>query len=751
MKNRILRFGIAFIVFSLVTGVLAFPSPVHATTYVVNTTDSRFDPGPSPCTLDHCSLWEAVASANSHAGPDRITFAIPGDGPHIIYFRSEIEGVTFPSPGLYVIDDETEIDGTTQPGWPVYLHGVGEVLAGLSLYSNHNTIRGLGFLGFYYGLSVAAGSENNFIDRVVSGDYLGEGLILAPFDNHTGIHLAGSNNTVRGVSVANNHTGILVDGENERIEDSRIGFLNGSSSRRGNVDGIRINEPGNTIERNVIIGNSDHGIWALSEGNIMIRNRIGLDNAGHVLGNRVGIYLYNQGGNRVGGTEPYEGNIIVGNDYGIMVFSPGNQILNNRIGTDFDDAALPNRIGVMINFTSDGTLLGSGWYGAGNIIAYNTEDGVVVSTTSQIGIQHNTIHHNGGNGIRLETESDVPAGGMKVTIRRNSIYDNGGLGINIPLLSYTNGVDYPIGLRFNGGIVTGTACPGCMVEVFEAAADPSGFGEGKTFLASGTSGSDGAFSVPVSGLHACSQITATATDALGNTSVFSRNANALMCFRTSALMAWIIIIGGAGAGAGLAFLIVVRRRPLTLQRAPWLVLGIVLGIGVAVLLLRLPFVQIAWPSSGAQPATGQPQIYTQPPLLSTETPQVFTDAPRSFTPTITLTATASLSAPTATVLQNANCRRGPGTDYDIVTSLPQGLNAPIIGRNPNGGWWQVTVPGTQTQCWVAAGNVETAGDMSQVPIVETEPLGCWVKPIQGPEKCVVPCPQGAKPGGACEP
>jgi parallel beta-helix repeat protein len=752
MKIKLLRYLITFVILGLVIGALALPSPVYATTYTVNTTDANFESGSTPCNSLHCSLWEAVFMANTHSGPDRITFSLPGDGSHIIYFRTESEGVSFASPGLFVVDDETEIDATTQPGWPIYLHGLGAVMSGLTLYSNRNTIRGLGFLGFYKGLSVEAESENNFIDRVVSGDYLGGELVLAPIGNHTGIELTGGNNTVRGASVANNNTGILVDGSNQQIEDSHIGFISGPSSLRGNDVGIRLNGSGNTVERNTIIGNYDKGLWVLSSGNIVVRNRIGLDTTNHPLGNRIGISLYNEGGNRIGGTDAYEGNIIVDNDIGIQVTSPGNQIINNRIGTDFAGTAIPNRIGVQLAVSSNGTLLGSGWTGAGNIIAHNTEEGVVVDSTAQNVIEGNTIHNNGGHGIALRAvDIPPPTDGMKITIKRNSIYNNGGMGIYIPVAAFNGNLEHPAGLRYTGSAVTGRACPGCTIEVFEAAADPSGFGEGKTFLSNGTAGGDGSFSIPVSGLHACSQVTATATDELGNTSDFSLNANALMCVRLPVVWAWIIILGGGGAGAGVALLIVARRRPLTLRRAPWLLLGMALGIGVAVLLLRLPFVQIAWPASRAQLAPSQPQIYTQPPPLSTEPPAVIPNAPPSFTPTVTLTATATLSAPTATLLQNINCRRGPGTDYDIVTNLPQGLNVPIVGRNENRSWWQVQVPGSATQCWLAAENVQTAGDLSQVPIVEAEPLGCWVKPVQGPEKCVVPCPQGAKPGGACTP
>jgi parallel beta-helix repeat protein len=854
MKNRILRFVIAFIVLSLVMGALAWPSPVYAATYVVNTTDSRWDRGTNPCTVDHCSLWEAVYMANTHSGPDRITFNLSGDGPHVIYFRTESEGVSFRSPGLHVVDDETEIDATTQPGWPIYLHGLGEVMSGLTLESNRNAIRGLGFLGFYIGLSVEEGSENNFIDRVVSGDYLGGELVLTPIGNHTGIDLTGGNNTVRGASVANNNTGIWVVGSNEHIEDSHIGFISGHSSHRGNDIGIRLNGDGNTVERNTIIGNYEKGIWALSSGNIIVRNRIGLDTRGHLMGNWIGISLYNEG-NQIGGTDPYEGNIIVDNDIGIWVFGSRNEILNNRIGTDFVGAALPNRIGVRIDFTGEGTLLGSGWYGAGNIIAYNTEDGVVVSETSQIVILHNTIHHNGGNGIRLETESAPPADGMKVTIKRNSIYNNGGMGIYIPVAAFNGNLEHPSGLRYTGSAVTGRACPGCRVEIFEAAPDPSGFGEGKTFLSNGTAGSDGSFSVPVSGLHACSQVTATATDELGNTSDFSLNVRAMLCFRLPSLVALIWVLGAAGAGSALVLVIVFRTRRLRHQPGPTSTIGLgllggILGAGIGIGLLAMPFVQIQWPQGrqGGQAPSSVPacsqfidealvqpengKVFTQgtdvlfqlspqpdPPGMQTRwfldvtspdnttvskllssnsislsalgfdpkqtgfylwklrgehsktgsttwTPLCTDSVQRMFrialptpvqptataTVALTTTVTATPSTPTATLLQNAYCMRGPGaTGYESLTTLFQGVQVPIEGRNQDGTWWYVRAPNSQARCWVAGTMVQTSGNVNGVPVVESPPSACWVKPSQGSDKCVSPCPEGAKPGGACTP
>jgi parallel beta-helix repeat protein len=763
MKIRPFRSTTTAFLFGLTVGALALPVPVRAGTYVVNTTDQRIDSGTNPCTVDHCSFWEAAITATMRPGPDRITFDLPGDPPYIIYIGDpENPGRVYPE--ITVWDDDTEIDGTTQPGGPIYLHGLGEAGWGMIVYSNHNSIRGLGFLGFNES-GIAVAGDGNFLDRLIVGEYIGGGLIPAPTFNEEGIHLYGNDNTIRGVQVGNNGIGILSCGARSTVQDSHVGTIMEGGTRRGNDFGIdfRIGG-GGTIERNTILGN-EYGIFLSSGDNTVVRNYVGLDPAtGAVIGNGTGITLENStGSNIVGGIDAYEGNVIVDNRVGIEIDGVG-QVLNNRIGLDFTGRAIPNRVGVSFYIHGDGNVLGSGYFGAGNIIANNTGDGVYVNSVEQILIEHNVIYNNGGHGINLFLDTRyavLPGDGMKVTIRRNSIYGNGGAGINILDPAYANGVEPPSGLRYNGGIVIGTACVGCRVEVFVAAADPSGFGEGKTFLESGTAGSDGSFSIPVPGLRACSQITATATDAVGNTSMFSRNANALLCFRTTALMSWIVILGGAGAGTGLGLLIAVRRKPLTLRQVPWLILGAVVGGGLVVFFLSLPFVEIQWPSRQSQPPSNQgPTVATIPhpqgtdalkltlTFISQATPTVWLpEAPNESTPTQTPTS----SKPAATLLQNANCRRGPGAGYDIVTNLPQGLNVPIVGRNQDQSWWQVQVPGTQTQCWLAGGNVQTSGDLNGVPLVEPPPLGCWVKPAQGPNKCVVPCPQGAKPGGACTP
>ncbi len=771
MKIRFLHITRLVIVLLLGIALIGSATPAYAAEYVVNTLDIEVEAGSAPCTSSHCSLFEAIFMADTHPGPDRITFRLPGDPPYVILLRTS-EGIWSGCPPVF--DDDTEIDGTTQPGWPIYLHGMGLVMTDLDLMSDHNTVRGLGFLGAYFGLNVEG--NHNFIDRVVAGDYLGGGFIAAPFANATGIFVEGENNVIRGVSVANNDYGIWVDGDNQAIEDSQIGFLSGASSRRGNLAGIRLNGVGNTIQRNTILGNYDYGIWALSSGNVILRNRIGLDSSGsHPLGNGIGIYLYNEGGNRVGGIHAYEGNIIVANDTGIVVVSPGNQIINNRIGTDYTGAAIPNGKGVVIAISAEENILGSGWTGAGNVIAYNTEAGVEVNATSQVSVVGNTIFANGGHGVGLLMEAgEPPADGMRVTISRNSMYDNGGEGIDIPVAAFNHGVEHPSGLRVIGTTVSGRACAGCTVELFEADPDPTEFGEGKTFLTSLTAASDGSFRVDVPGLRACSQITATSTDDLGNTSDFSLNANVGLCLRVPPWIAWGWLVGTGGGGSALMVVIstAIRRRRqggpgrlIISDLAPG-VLGALLGIGLGLMLLKMPVIQVVWPEQGGQPAppqslNGTPRWETQTVLpltaTATDTPTrqpsgTPTPTPSPRPPTGTPTSSSTLGHPSARLLLNANCRQGPDAAYEVVTSLLADQTVEIDGRDQDGGWWWIRLPNSQAHCWIGGNLVEASGNLGSLPVVAAPPLGCWVyQPNLQKDVCTVPCPPNAKSKGACSP
>jgi len=93
----------------------------------------------------------------------------------------------------------------------------------------------------------------------------------------------------------------------------------------------------------------------------------------------------------------------------------------------------------------------------------------------------------------------------------------------------------------------------------------------------------------------------------------------------------------------------------------------------------------------------------------------FVTPSRTLSPVVPLTG-----SPSFTFRQNANCRSGPSTAYDTVTSFSQGETVDIAGQNEGEPrWLLVTIPNTSNrQCWVSDVSGETAGPAEQVPVVQ---------------------------------
>jgi hypothetical protein len=212
------------------------------------------------------------------------------------------------------------------------------------------------------------------------------------------------------------------------------------------------------------------------------------------------------GGNQTAG----EGNVISGNDGdGVRLegvwYAPrtvDNQVLGNYIGVGSDGTTpLPNIVkGVYLNTLADRNQIGGPGEGEGNVIAYNRDDGVT-----------------------LILSGDTAAGNQ---ITKNSIFENEGLGIDVK----DDGVTPPpltIDSLVNNGdgtyTISGTAPANAWVEVFLAAVDPTGYGEGQTFLAEALANASGNWTATIEA-NTGDPITATAYPDPGinnNTTEFS--------------------------------------------------------------------------------------------------------------------------------------------------------------------------------------------------------------------------------------
>ena len=243
--------------------------------------------------------------------------------------------------------------------------------------------------------------------------------------------------------------------------------------------------------------------------------------------------------NVIGGASPSARNLISGNDedgidvdgfneFGVDDLAVRNVIQGNWIGVAADgESPLGNSDdGVELQYGAADSVVGGTEPGQGNVIAYSGDNGVQVEEASSVRnrILGNAIYANDGLGIDLgadgRTPNDPGDGDPGANERQNTpVLDSATTYANTNTTVLVGSLDSRSGGTYR-------------VELFASSAvDPSGYGEGERFLGAVevTTDADGdaAFTVelpePVEpGLY----VTATATDADGNTSEFSEAVDA---------------------------------------------------------------------------------------------------------------------------------------------------------------------------------------------------------------------------------
>jgi titin len=382
--------------------------------------------------------------------------------------------------------------------------------------------------------------------------------------NHVGGPTPGRRNLISG-----NQTGvqILGDGTDSNvIAGNLIGTDLSGSYAVPNRWGVRLewSVVGNTIggdtpeERNWISGNLEHGVLLSDSGtanNAVIGNWIGTDLTGTgTLGNQPGIGIYGCGFNRVGGTEAGEGNLISGNEQASGIDIAGfeasdNVIVGNLVGlTPEGTSALGNGIGIGLGASARHCFIGGASAAEANIIG-NNDIGIELR---QAGTEYNVIL---GNRLGVGVSADLPMGnqedgiwitdyaahnwvqanliafnasarpadraGVRIersvgnTLRGNLIWANAGEGI-VLAEGGNESLPAPVITVATATRVSGTACPGCTVEVFSDDED-----EGRVYEGEAVADADGRFTFAKPAGLTGPFVTATATDGEGNTSEFS--------------------------------------------------------------------------------------------------------------------------------------------------------------------------------------------------------------------------------------
>ncbi|HYB97660.1 MAG TPA: Calx-beta domain-containing protein [Candidatus Limnocylindrales bacterium] len=428
--------------------------------------------------------------------------------------------------------------------------------------------------------------QGNYIGTDVTGmvaiGNAGIGISVDGESNLIGGAAAGESNLVSG-----NGGGIDVSGTMHVVQGNLVGTNAAGTAALGGVGGIRIYGSDNTIggteagARNVISGGGGMAIIG-GEGNTIQGNYVGTNISGNaaIPNGGYALRLISATGNFIGGTAPGAGNVFSGNNRGVTLDAdaPGNVFEGNIIGLAADGQTPMGNDDSGLEIYSADNVIGGTDPGAGNIIASNQYYGIVFGGPgatnnlvqgNRIGVAADgtTLRGNWFNIVYYGASGNIVGGiepgagniiagavnsgafvwfGTHNQMRGNSIFSNGGLGLDLDPtnLSADDSRDGDTGAneRQNMPALTSVLVVGADIDIAgklssrpattydidfysSPACDPSGFGEGQTYLGSSTVMTDedgiGLIEATVPFSSADTVVTATATSPEGDTSEFS--------------------------------------------------------------------------------------------------------------------------------------------------------------------------------------------------------------------------------------
>jgi hypothetical protein len=527
------------------------------------------------------TLRSAIEETNALKGPDIITFAPSGtilplaplpslndstggttiDGSGIVVLDGSLAGL-FAS-GLRILTANNTLLNLQIVRWggtAIVVSGslaVGNRISGCFIGTDGSSAMANGS-----GIGIGSGASNNWVGGTTTGQ-----RNVVSGNEHVGIGIGGAGtdgNVIAGNFVGTDATGKRAIGGPSVASRARPEGILSDPLQIGVR--VAVGASGNTVgglmpsERNIVSGNIV-GVWISDQGttsNLILGNYIGTDDTGTTVVRNRGqgvIINYDAAFNTVGGLEPGAKNLISGNFWGVMIEegsrlgTRGNVVQGNIIGPDATGRArLGNFAGIEIDFARRENQIGGTQPGARNVISGN-EIQIYVLFSSQLLIQGNYIGADVdgspflsggpyGTGIFIERESTdnliggiEPGAGNLISgaalwgiviegtscfrnqIRRNSIHDNYPRGIGL-IGGANNGIQPAIVTSIFP--VRGVAPPHSVVELFIDEED-----EGEAFFDTVIANEAGSFlsdadSSALSGRN----FTATATDAVGNTSEF---------------------------------------------------------------------------------------------------------------------------------------------------------------------------------------------------------------------------------------
>lgn len=381
-------------------------------------------------------------------------------------------------------------------------------------------------------------------DNTIADNRIGLGINGTGFSpNNTGILIEGEENTLTGNLVSGNSiAGIDVRGDRNTISQNRVGTNATGNAAIANLAGIIVSGSGNSILGNTVSGNTV-GITispfqddTIPTGNKIKGNFIGTNSTGNspVPNTLDGILISNSRTTLIGGLGPdipTDRNIISGNGRHGIALSDGatqNRISGNYIGVATDGTTSLGNIGngIRVGDSVSNTTIGGPEENSGNTIGYNGVNGIALANDAGNNnlIDPNRIFGNvlagidiGENGFTLNDPTDADSGPNNLQ--------------NYPTFTLAIvGGDLIVIYQVDSAPQHSTyGTNGIYVEFFEADAT----GAGRDFLGfdhfllsdynNGTPGTreKNLGNAAALGVTSGDRITATATDAEGNSSEFT--------------------------------------------------------------------------------------------------------------------------------------------------------------------------------------------------------------------------------------
>lgn len=463
-----------------------------------------------------CTLRAAIEEHNAINGESQIHFDLPGS-------------LTIqPASILPYADSSLAVDGTTQPGYSgtpiVTIDGSAVSNPDHGIYVQGNSeVRGLVFVNWTQGIHTQFDSSDQR-PTTIAGNYVGvesDGVTTSP--NLDGVYIDSVNITVGGADAADRNV-ITAVGAGISLWSSQVPGVTivgnyigvdatGSAAlATGNVgilgDAIQVE-----VLDNVISGQAQSAIHVGATDMLIQGNYIGTDASGLVAipnGSYDGLEIY------VAGTNP---SMVVADN---VIAASGRAGANIGIANDASIVIRGNTIGAGI----DGiTPMSNGEAGIALLDGGSAKNGYTIQVGGPNASDGNIIAYNALDGIFQNMV------GPLATVRHNTIFSNGELGIDV----FPDGVsgDLPdlTQALANGNRVVGTfaSTPNATYTIdfyLNDVADPSGYGEGMTWIGSTSiftdPSGDASFDENLTpDLPFGAFVTATATTLAGSTSEFS--------------------------------------------------------------------------------------------------------------------------------------------------------------------------------------------------------------------------------------